>query len=100
MMEWFVSGGRPDVLAAGRTMLQQLDPVTRARVLMALLGLVILGTALMLLAWLGARMVRRYQQRSFTPDRTEQAAGQNEDDWWKKRLEAGSNASDVRDERG
>jgi hypothetical protein len=51
------------LLAQRQTMLQKLDPVTRARVLAALLGLIILGFAMILLAWIGARVARRYRQR-------------------------------------
>ena len=69
---------------ARQTMLEKLDPPTRASVLMALLGLVILGFGLMLLAWLGARFARRYRQGP-TPRRPREDSPQfNEDAWWKK----------------
>ncbi len=51
------------LLAQRQTMLQKLDPVTRARVLAALLGLIILGCGMVLLTWIGARVARRYRQR-------------------------------------
>jgi hypothetical protein len=45
---------------AAQPAIRQLDPGMRARVLATLAGLIILGTGLMLLAWLGARATRRY----------------------------------------
>ncbi|QDU31523.1 hypothetical protein ETAA8_66820 [Anatilimnocola aggregata] len=41
-------------------LLMRLDGATRARVLAALAALILLGFLLMTLAWLGARMTRRY----------------------------------------
>ena len=40
--------------------LKRLDGATRAKVLAALAGLIILGFGLALLIWLGARVTRRY----------------------------------------
>ncbi len=45
--------------AAGEAPIEQLDPPTRAMVLMALVGLVLVGLALILLTMIGARWVRR-----------------------------------------
>ena len=45
-------------------LIKRLDGATRARVLAALAGLIILGFAMVLLTWLGARMVQRYRQGS------------------------------------
>ncbi len=42
---------------------QRLDPLQKAKVLAALAGFVILGIALMFLAWLGAKATRRYMNR-------------------------------------
>lgn len=61
------------LVATGRTLLQRLDPVTRARVLMALLGLVILGLGMVVLVWLAGRAARRYRQRSFAPPREDES---------------------------
>jgi hypothetical protein len=48
------------LLLAEEMPLKKLDGATRAKVLSALAGLIILGFALALLIWLGARMTRRY----------------------------------------
>jgi hypothetical protein len=60
----------PSLLAAA------IDPATRAKLLMALLGLVILGLGLMLLAMVGGRMVRRMTRDSKPP------GGQIADPWY------------------
>jgi len=44
----------------GRRLIDRLDGETKAKVLAALAALVILGFAMMLLAWLGGRAVKRY----------------------------------------
>jgi len=44
--------------------IKRLDDVTRAKVLAALAALVILGFAMVLLTWLGARVAQRYRRRS------------------------------------
>lgn len=48
-------GGRP---------LERLDPLSRAKVISALVGLVILGLAMIALIYLGARFTRRYMRGS------------------------------------
>ena len=88
------------LLAAGRTMLEKLDPPTRASVLMALLGLVILGFGLMLLAWLGARFARRYRQGLAPPRPREGSPQFNEDAWWKKPVSGDVNTPRPGDEGG
>jgi hypothetical protein len=60
----------PSLLAAA------IDPATRAKLMMALLGLVILGIGLMLLAMVGGRMVRRMTRDSKPP------GGQIADRWY------------------
>ena len=45
-------------------LIKRIDGQTRARVLAALAGLIILGFAMVLLTWLGARVVQRYRQGS------------------------------------
>ena len=87
------------LLANGRTMLEQLDPVTRARVLAALLGLIVLGMGLMLLAWLFARFVRRYGKRTFAPPRAREESASIEDVWWKKPVITDSDG-DLPDDEG
>jgi hypothetical protein len=42
-------------------LLRRLDEASRARVLAALAGLIILGFAMVLLTWLGARVTQRYR---------------------------------------
>lgn len=54
--------GRDGLLADASTaepLLMRLDPASRAKVLMALLALVLVGMGLVLLAWLGGRHLRR-----------------------------------------
>lgn len=43
-------------------LIKRLDGPTRAKVLAALAGLVILGFGMVMLAWLGARVTRRYMK--------------------------------------
>jgi hypothetical protein len=63
--------------------IQKLDDPTRARALAALAGLIILGFAMVLLTWLGARVVQRYRQSTsyFRPTRRP-----GEHDWARKPL--------------
>jgi hypothetical protein len=63
------------------TPLRRLDPATRAKVLAAFAGLVILGFGMVALIWLGARVTRRYmnQGRSDRPPL-------DENDWARKPL--------------
>lgn len=60
-----------------QTPLARLDPQTRAKVLAALAGFIILGFGLITLAWLGGRFTRRYMNQGRSPgsDRP------HEDDW-------------------
>jgi hypothetical protein len=48
-------------LADPKPLIKRLDDATRAKVLAALAGLVILGFAMVLLTWLGARIAQRYR---------------------------------------
>jgi hypothetical protein len=43
-------------------LIKRLDDPTRAKVLAALAGLIILGFGMVLLAWLGARVTQRYRR--------------------------------------
>jgi hypothetical protein len=43
----------------GQSLLMRLEPASRAKVLMALLALVLVGLGLIALAWLGGRHLRR-----------------------------------------
>src|SRR4051812_29382573 len=67
-------------------LIKRLDDPMRAKVLAALAGLIILGFAMVLLAWLGARVTQRYRQGTpyFRP-----TARPGEHDWTKKPLDSG-----------
>jgi len=67
------------------TILEQLDPETRARLFSVFVGLVVAGIALMAFAWLGARIVRRYAgMTSSESSRSKPMSA--DDDWWQKPL--------------
>jgi hypothetical protein len=55
---------------------QRLDPVRRAKLMMALLALVLLGVALVALVMIGGRIVRRLARRGTQPSRS------YPDDWY------------------
>jgi len=81
----------------GRPGIKRLDRATRAKVLAALTALVILGFGMVVLAWLGARMTRRYMHRidrMRADRRPSQVAA--EDDWANYPLVPG--APEERDE--
>ena len=61
-------------------LLVRLDPANRAKVLMAILGLVVLGGVLVAMIWLGARYVRRVAREPLRPTSPRQ------DDWYRKPL--------------
>ena len=73
---------RPPLAAAepAETMLMRLDPADRAKVLMALLALVLVGLALVALAWLGGRRLRWIIRQPLRPVR------RLEDAWYRKPL--------------
>lgn len=61
---------------------QRLDPALRAKLLAALAAFVILGIALMFLAWLGARATRRYMAREpLSQQRSQAITPIREKDW-------------------
>ena len=62
------------------TMLMRLDPANRAKVLMALLALVLVGLGLVALAWIGGRRLRRVIKQPLKPMR------RFEDQWYRKPL--------------
>jgi hypothetical protein len=64
-------------------LIKRLDDATRARVLAAMAGLIILGFAMVLLTWLGARVVQRYR-RSTPFFRPTQRPGEH--DWARRPL--------------
>jgi hypothetical protein len=61
-------------------LLVRLEPRQRAKVVMALLGLVIVGAGLVALAWLGGREVRRIARKR------PRATSTHEDAWYRKPL--------------
>jgi hypothetical protein len=64
-------------------LLMRLDPAVRAKVLMALLGLVLVGLLLVAMAWLGGRHLRRIARKAPTPP------VDHRDDWYRKPLTPG-----------
>jgi hypothetical protein len=85
--------------------LLRLKPRDRARVLAALAGLVILGFALVALAWWGARYTRRYLKRPWPHSARHRSRTISEFDWAEKPLydtpseeDADRDAGDRRDE--
>ena len=69
-----------------RTLLQSLDGGTRAKVLAALAGLVLLGMAMIAFVWWGGRMTRRYMNSSSYDNRRRKPTPYYEDDWAEKPL--------------
>ena len=65
---------------------QRLDSETRGDLIMKLLLILVVGFALMLFAWMGARIVRRIGRTSHPRGRFRYRATQPEDDWWKKSM--------------
>ena len=66
------------------TPLQKMDGATRAKVLAALAGLVILGFGMVLLIWLGGQVTRRYMRGS--GEKRLPATRLPDDDWARKPL--------------
>lgn len=62
------------------TLLTKLDPANRAKVLMGLLALVLVGLGLVALAWIGGRRLRRVIKQPLPPAR------RSEDQWYRKPL--------------
>ena len=98
-MEVYYATKTPDpitvILAQGpEPLIKRLDDPTRAKVLAALAGLIILGFALVLLAWLGARVTQRYRWGAsyFRP-----TTRPGEHEWTKKPLEPPDSDSPTSD---
>ena len=70
-------------LADPEPLIKRLDDPTRAKVLAALAGLVILGFAMVLLTWLGARVAQRYRHGAWFFEPTKRPG---EHEWAKKPL--------------
>jgi hypothetical protein len=62
---WFVTVISTSALAQEQLPgIKRLDDITRAKALAALAALIILGFAMILLTWLGARITQRYRNSS------------------------------------
>ena len=70
-----------------QTLLMRLHPTERASVIMALLGLVLVGLVLMTVTWLAGRYVRRLAKKPA-------AASSPPDHWYRKRLNDDTTATD------
>lgn len=70
-----------------QTLLNRLDPVNRARVLMALLGLVLIGLTLMAMIWILGRRMRRIARQKPPASRV------SEDQWYRKPLSPPSDST-------
>ena len=85
MVSWIVDGLIADawLLAEDKpmTVFQRLDRPRQAKVLAALAAFIILGIGLVLLAWVGARVTRRYMNQEPLRRRTLEEL---EDDWASK----------------
>jgi len=79
------------IAQAAAPLIKRLDDALRAKVLAALAGLIILGIAMVLLAWLGARVTQRYRRGAsyFRP-----TARPGEHEWARKPLEPDSDNAD------
>ncbi|MEX2027745.1 MAG: hypothetical protein WEH44_10590, partial [Pirellulaceae bacterium] len=76
---------------------KQLDPSTRAKVMAALGALVILGFAMVALTWLGARVTRRYMQRTSYHRPTSRP---ERSDWSPQPLKPGDKLAEEPDDEG
>jgi hypothetical protein len=78
-------------------LIKRLDGPTRAKVLAALAALVILGFAMVALAWLGARVTRRYMKGTSYLRPTSRP---ERSDWSPQPLKPGDKLADEPDEEG
>ena len=76
-----------------RTVLSRLPPTQRARILMALLALVVVGVALVALIAMGARWYRRTNQSTTSNDMSKR-----QDMWSSKPLKTNSHDADADDD--
>jgi hypothetical protein len=80
------SDSREPTTNSPKLQIDRLDPASKAKVLSALAGLVILMFGLMALAWLGARWARSYGARTPSRYETRQKRVIDGDDWASKPL--------------
>jgi hypothetical protein len=69
-------------------LIERLPPLIKARVLMALLGIVVLGLGMILMVILGGRYVRRLSRAKVS------ATKPNADEWFRKPLTPPADSSD------
>lgn len=69
-----------------RTILQQLDKVTRGKLFLIVLGLIALVVAVSLLIWMGGWMTRRWMAASDERSEELRRQGARPDDWAEKPL--------------
>ncbi len=79
---WLLAEEKPQIP------LDKLDGATKAKVLAALAGLVILWFALILFIWWGARITRRYMKSQFDKAPESKPVNIDRDDWARKPLVA------------
>lgn len=72
---------------SGESSAVSIETVSRGKMMAALAGLVILGLAMVLLIWLGARVTRRYMNPP-NYDRQHSDGASPRDDWASSRLSA------------
>jgi hypothetical protein len=97
MVELFALASGAVILAQEKQLpLDRLDPATRAKVLAALAGLIILGFAMLALVWLGARVTRRYMNPP-SYDRQRPDNRPSPDDWATKPLNVPLSDTDDED---
>ena len=70
----------PAAAETTQTMLMRLDPVQRAKVMMALLGLVLVGGMLIVMVFFAGRQLRRIARKRPAP------TPQRDNDWYRKPL--------------
>ncbi len=99
-IERFATACRLAAAVDTRPLIERLDEVTRAKVMMALVGLVVLGFGLVVLVWLGARMAGRHAQGPDGGSLASRGRGASEDDWWTKPLVSDGLAAVEEDDDG
>jgi len=71
---------------AEQPLILRLEPKDRVKVLAALAAIIVLGLGLILFAWWGARVTRRYMNSATSASRRKRTTTVREDDWATKPL--------------
>ena len=87
---------RADIAFEEEPLIDRLDETTRAKVILALAGLVMLGVLMMGLTWLAFRMLRKQFRRTEDVIRRQNSSPQ-EDDWTRKPLSERKSVSESGD---